>query len=918
MKMRKSEHFTRSSSSIQGQAFNVKFTDKMFETLFSSLYRYKEAASLRETLCNGIDSHNMRDRMHRVLASHYASLTPPLQRHSKFLAPKGKNVVVHLPDDYEPWLEIRDYGVGLTLEQIIGEAIPAQDNEVLLAGNMVVKEDEIPDAAEVIGVPDFYEGRLVFRREDGEIIRSPGLYTTLFHSTKEDDDGQIGAFGLGSKSPFAVSDSFTVESRMEGKLHRFLMYLNSNRIPTVDLVTKDLDTRDPKPEDTEEFNGITVKIPVKNSRFSAFAEELVRLGRVMRPDQLPEVENAPYSFRWKGINYDYRVNNTYIQSKDEGAVHYAVMGGVSYPIDLSQLDEDTSSVMSKFPCSYTFFELGALNVPPSREDLSYDEFTRETLSREFRATANAIMKDKMKELKEAQMRGPLALYVTKGKLSEMFGSGFRKMVEKEYPADARFNQNKYVYPSPVQIDRDYNETAPFSDVGHPFGMEVHQEYGEYSTLGLDSIKYWLDHGQHITVVIEDTVRARNLKIKQLRDTGTVVIIAKPETGYVQKRNNAKDHPAFKNAAEIRDYMASWVGEEETTVDYLTFADKFVDWLSAVINPTEVKFMSELTYVTPPVTKDPGMFKFTGRGLDMKSHDEVSGETISDIINKGERIVYIEMSGHECIHKIMGTNLRADLADKLRSYLFETVVSVDDNTGERERFFQRLNVHKNIFLARRKSVPMMKKFPEVFIPIDQVFDIIKEENKRMLDRHNAVNLLKSRQMLHIGLNRLSYGETLLAKAFGEVDKDYERLYSRFTAKKQKLDKILDEQAVRHYHALVKETPDINERQRFTKFMGMLEKMCLSLTNNERDKEVFAIEAQLCQIFERASNILTRHGFEAMNIRKTVNKKVKLCNRKTVEKHLAIRFFKEHYKPTALNAIESESDYIDVISNAIIGA
>lgn len=294
MKMRKSEHFTRSSASIQGQAFNVKMNDKMFETLFSSLYRYKEAAALRETVCNAIDSHGMRDRMHRMMASHYASLTPAPQRHSKFLAPKGTPVVVHLPDDFEPWLEIRDYGVGLSLEKIIGEAIPAQEDEVLLEGNMVVKEDEIPDSAEVIGVPAFYNGNLVFRREDGEIIRSPGLYTTLFHSTKEEDEDQIGAFGLGSKSPFAVSDSFTVESRIDGKLYRFLMYLNAKRIPTVDLVTKDLVTRDPKPEDTTEFNGLTVKIPVKNTRFSAYQEELVRLGRVMRPDMRPQVENASY------------------------------------------------------------------------------------------------------------------------------------------------------------------------------------------------------------------------------------------------------------------------------------------------------------------------------------------------------------------------------------------------------------------------------------------------------------------------------------------------------------------------------------------------------------------------------------------------------------------------------------------------
>ena len=70
MKMRKSEHFVRSSSSISGNVFNVKMTDKLFETLFSSLYRYKEAAALRETVCNAIDAHNMRNRLQRWMPSH--------------------------------------------------------------------------------------------------------------------------------------------------------------------------------------------------------------------------------------------------------------------------------------------------------------------------------------------------------------------------------------------------------------------------------------------------------------------------------------------------------------------------------------------------------------------------------------------------------------------------------------------------------------------------------------------------------------------------------------------------------------------------------------------------------------------------------------------------------------------------------
>jgi len=38
------------------------------------------------------------------------------------------------------------------------------------------------------------------------------LYTTYFESTKNNDNNSIGGFGLGSKSPFAYVDQFTVDS----------------------------------------------------------------------------------------------------------------------------------------------------------------------------------------------------------------------------------------------------------------------------------------------------------------------------------------------------------------------------------------------------------------------------------------------------------------------------------------------------------------------------------------------------------------------------------------------------------------------------------------------------------------------------------------------------------------------------------
>lgn len=916
MKMRKSEHFTRSSSSIQGQAFNVKFTDKMFETLFSSLYRYKEAAAMRETVCNAIDSHNMRDRMQRTMACHYTPLTPPPARYSKYLAPKGTRVVVHLPDDFEPWLEIKDFGVGLSLEQIIGEAIAAQEDEVLIQGNMIVKEDEIPDSAEVIGEPGFYNGRLVFRREDGEIIRSPGLYTTLFHSTKEEDDGQIGAFGLGSKSPFAVSDSFTVESRMEGKLHRFLMYLNANRIPTVDLITKDINTRDPLPEDTSEFNGLTVKIPVKNSRFRSFADELMRIGRVMKPSERPVVENQPYYFEWEDISYGHRVNNTYIQPKDAGDIHYAVMGGVSYPIDLSQLDTETSSIMSKFPCSYTFFPLGSLNVPPSREDLSYDEYTRETLCKEFRVVASSIMKDKMKELEEACRRGPLALFMEKAKLSEMFGSGFRKLVEKEYPADRRFQHNSYTYQIPVAIERDFDHTAPFTDIPHPFALEVHEECGTYSNLAIHDISNWAGSGQHITVVVEDSIRARNLKLKQLRDTGTVVIVVKPNDRYVQHRNNSKGCPAFKNHEEVHKYYESWVGTEETTVNYLAFADTFVEFLSDVLPPTDVKFLSELAYTTPPVEKEPGLYPFDCHHFNLEKYKEIKAEDISAIINEGKKVIYIEISGHDCIHQIGNRTLNEAICREIRDALHTTIMEVDED-GQHVSLREFLNAHMTIFLARRKSVPMMKKYPEVFVPIDQVYDMLAERNGPMVRRRNARDILKLHKSLQIANARLGYGAHLL-KEIGVSDDKYQGVLERHQAHLDKMNSLLDPKTIRTYREIQQRKFDNIQAANFRKFMEIVKTLRVDTPTTDAEREVFNTSYESRRVFGEADDILGEYGFRSFRYEQTVGNNTRKLNRLNIERHRVIRFLKENYVPSAHNPIEDQNAFMETISKQLARA
>lgn len=114
------------SSSMAETKFGIEITGKAFDLLTGGIYKNKIAAIVREISANAYDSH----------------------------VSAGKSDVpfkVVLPNEFNPYFEVEDYGVGL----------------------------------------------------DDEQIRN--VYTVLFRSTKQDSNFDIGAFGLGSKTPITYT-----------------------------------------------------------------------------------------------------------------------------------------------------------------------------------------------------------------------------------------------------------------------------------------------------------------------------------------------------------------------------------------------------------------------------------------------------------------------------------------------------------------------------------------------------------------------------------------------------------------------------------------------------------------------------------------------------------------------------------------
>lgn len=355
-------------TNMTGQGYQIAATSKAFEALTSNLYTKKPEAVARETLCNADDAHKERDRMYRPLISGYSQsvyanrarkeFNDSVAEERKWFAPHGTPYRVHAPNQIEPWFEVYDNGIGLSVDQVLGEEQYYEETDE--HGNVVLTQ---------------------LLDKHGHPVRGGGMYTTMFASTKELVNDQIGAFGLGAKAGFAISDTFTVECRLNGEKHIYIMFMDDERKPNVTWVTKDQETGKPAPIMTDEYNGVSVRIPVDPEMFGRMKQAIEFTLSTFESDV--EVENM---WSINKIDRSYPSGQTFIQikSKDKYHVttHYAVQGGVAYPIEMNSIRElPMYNILSKIPFdTYTFFNIGELNVPPSREHLTYDKFTMESLN----------------------------------------------------------------------------------------------------------------------------------------------------------------------------------------------------------------------------------------------------------------------------------------------------------------------------------------------------------------------------------------------------------------------------------------------------------------------------------------------------------------------------------------------------------
>jgi len=217
------------------------------------------------------------------------------------------------------------------------------------------------------------------------------VYTTYFESTKSDSNDYTGALGLGSKSPFCIADSFTIEAFKDGVHRTFMAFIGKEGMPELSKLSE---------TETNEPNGLKVTVDVSDS-FYKWADEAADL------------------FAWFPVTPNVICEDNFSVSKIEGiadlsdtvkvlssnSLKYSerlviTQGTVVYPV--------TSNDLTSHFGEYDFLTdmylqvtvpIGTVDITASRESISFVDYTVENLTKKF---------EEIKDLLISQIDGELS------------------------------------------------------------------------------------------------------------------------------------------------------------------------------------------------------------------------------------------------------------------------------------------------------------------------------------------------------------------------------------------------------------------------------------------------------------------------------------------------------------------------------
>jgi len=213
-------------------------------------------------------------------------------------------------------------------------------------------------------------------------------YSRYLTSTKESSQFETGMLGLGSKCALTYTSQFNIVGWKDGVKTSAIISQDSSGIPVFRIV----DTRA-----TDEPNGVEISIPVRER--NSFAEKTAHFLKFWKDGQVLVNGEEPVKHGWQevkpGVFIIERPSNSY---RTQLPKSYIVMGNVAYPIDDEFINVDLRNCYTGFAA---YVEMGAVDFPPSREQLFYNNRTKAVIEKVSAGLFELLLKTKLDEVTSA-------------------------------------------------------------------------------------------------------------------------------------------------------------------------------------------------------------------------------------------------------------------------------------------------------------------------------------------------------------------------------------------------------------------------------------------------------------------------------------------------------------------------------------
>lgn len=218
------------------------------------------------------------------------------------------------------------------------------------------------------------------------------VYTQYGASTKRDSDDAVGMLGIGSKSGFAYSDSFTIISCHGGKRRTYVAVLDESEAGVINLLHE---------EDCGDATGVSIQIAIRPNDLWEFTNKARELYKHFdpRPEINIDLPPPPAAHNVMGHGALY-------ENEDSGWL--AKMGCVAYKVDLDQLKgqskKDSIGEYAYRLSGCLNFNIGDLAINASREGLKYTDATKKALITKVEMLVDEFVRHTIDTLEKGEFR----------------------------------------------------------------------------------------------------------------------------------------------------------------------------------------------------------------------------------------------------------------------------------------------------------------------------------------------------------------------------------------------------------------------------------------------------------------------------------------------------------------------------------